>query len=109
MPDDNATEIHLALETSGEMGLITAPINDQVVYEAPIKKEAKDSAKRFLNKMRIIAEIEHKIMQTEIALDFFHLSPILPKYIPRTPDPKKVKDPKIPIIESVRPNLSFRI
>ena len=99
---DNGTEIHLALDFPGAMGLITAPISDKMVYEAPIKNEAKDRAKKLLNNTRMIAETEHKIMQTEIAPAFFHLSPILPKYIPSTPDPRKVIDPKIPTRESVR-------
>ncbi len=99
---DSGTEIHLALEGSGAIRLITAPISDQVVYEAPIKRDAKDKAKKLLNKTRIMAETEHKTMQTERAPAFFHLSPILPKYIPSTPDPRKVMDPKIPTRESVR-------
>jgi len=102
MLDDSGTEIHLAFEASGAMELTTAPIKDQVVYEAPIKKEAKDKAKKLLNETRIRAETEHKIMQTEIAPAFLHLSPILPKYIPNTPDPRNVMDPKIPTRESVR-------
>ena len=99
---DNGTEIHLALDFSGAIGLITAPISDKILYEAPIKKEAKDKAKKLLNKTRIAAETEHKIMQTEMAPAFFHLSPILPKYIPSTPDPRKVIDPKIPTRDLVR-------
>ena len=106
---DIGTEIHLALETSGAMGVITAPISDQLVYEAPTKKEAKDKAKKLLNKTRTMAETEHKIMQTEMAPAFFHLSPIRPKNIPSTPDPKKVMDPKTPTKDSVRWNSSFRI
>ena len=107
---DSGTEIHLALEASGTTGLTTAPISDKILYEVPIKKEeAKSKVKKLLNKTRIMAETEHKIMQTEMAPAFFHLSPILPKYTPSTPDPRKVTDPKIPMRDSVRWNSYFRI
>ena len=106
---DNGIEIHLALAVSVAIGLITDPISDKIVYEAPIKNETRTKGKKLLNKTRIIAETEHKIMQTAMAPAFFHLSPILPKHIPRIPDPRKVTDPKIPIRESVRLNSSLRI
>jgi hypothetical protein len=109
IPADNGTETHFALEASGAMEPTTAPISDQVVYEAPIKKDAKDKNRKFLEETRVIAEMEHNAMQTDMAPAFFHLSPILPKYIPSTPDPRKVMDPKIPTKELVRWNSSLRI
>ena len=101
-------EIHRALEASGAMEPIIASISVGVVYEHPIKKEAKANMKNSLKKIIVTNEAQHKITETEIAPALLHLSPSLPKYTPSSAVPRKVIDPKTPIWNSLKKYSSSR-
>ena len=78
-----------------------APIKDHVIYEPPpTKKNMTIKIWKLLDSRRKISEKLHSAMEAESANDFFHLSPSLPKSIPKTAEPKKETEPKMPISKS---------
>lgn len=101
-------DIQRAREPSGAIEPITAPNNDQVIYEAPIRKEAAANTKKLLNEISIPVEMQHKIIETDTAPAFVHLSPTLPKQTPSNAEPRKVIDPKMPILKLLREYTSPR-
>jgi hypothetical protein len=93
-------EIQRALIDSGAIGPIMAPIRDQVMYEPPAKKNATIRIGKLLKTRRRTSDTLHNESEAANAYDFFHLSPNLPRTIPKTADPKNKIEPKTPISKS---------
>jgi len=91
------TDIHRPLEASGAIEPTTAPINDQNMYVAPIRKKGKINAKKFLKKRSPMNDAQTSMIETETAPAFLHLSPSLPRVTANIADPRKVTDPKTPM------------
>ena len=91
------TDIHRPLEASGAMEPTTAPINDQNMYVAPIRKKGKIKAKKLLKKRSPMNDAQTSMIETETAPVFLHLSPSLPRVTANIDDPRNVTDPKTPM------------
>lgn len=91
------TDIHRPLEASGVMEPTTAPINDQNMYVAPIRKKGKINAKKFLKMRSPMNYAQTSVIETETAPAFLHLSPSLPRVTANIADPRNVTDPKTPM------------
>ena len=91
------TAIHRPLEASGAMEPTTAPINDQNMYVAPIKKKGKIRAKKLLKMRSPMNDVQTSMTETETAPAFLHLSPSLPRITANIADPRKVTDPRKPM------------
>jgi len=90
-------ETQRALIDSGAIGPMIAPIKNQVIYEPPAMKNAITRMEKLLNNRRRIRDTLQRTREVAKAYDFFHSSPILPKKIPKTADPKNKTEPKTPI------------
>ena len=94
-------ETQRALMDSGASGPMTALIKDHVKYDPPARKNVIIRILKSPNRSRRISDRLHKVMEAASAWDFPHLSPSLPKSMPKTAELKKQIEPRTPISKSL--------